>query len=187
MYQCFFSPPPLTGTTAFFFSKRVVLCSYMLNFLPPCVTAWLYSFKSKLICVAPFREEAALLWSFAEEEKKLKHPLLIAEAASTRLHVTNRMSQHQQQDSQDVQSAAQTWCQHASWAIGSQVDLVWTPSRAQQQKAPQQQEQNGSLNLPVLAAGAGEHTADSLYKLHDFRSCCAKEEQLVFCVLCHGK
>lgn len=64
-------------------------------------------------------------------------------------------------------------------------DHKWT--WCEQQKAPQQQEQYGSLNLPVLAAGVGEHTADSLYKLHDFRSCCAKEEQLVFCVLCHGK
>ena len=184
MYQCFFSPPPLTGTTAFFFfSKRVVLCSYMLNFLPPCVTACDCTHSNQSLFASHLSGKKQLCCEALLKKKKNSN----IRCWSLKLLQPDWMFQHQQQDSQDVQSAAQTWCQHASWAIGSQVDLVWTPSRAQQQKVPQQQEQNGSLNLPVLAAGVGEHTADSLYKLHDFRSCCAKEEQLVFCVLCHGK
>lgn len=56
------------------FKTHVVLCSYTLNFLPACVTSsvgqhvWVNSFKSMLICITPFRKEAALLWRFPEDK-----------------------------------------------------------------------------------------------------------------------
>lgn len=84
IYQSFFSFPP--WDISFFVKTHVVLRSYMLNFLPLCITpsvrqhVQLNSFKSKLICIAPFRKEAALLWRFPEERNiccwSCRHPLL---------------------------------------------------------------------------------------------------------------
>lgn len=81
-HHIFSSPPQYISS----FKTRVVLCSYILNFLPPRVTSsvgqrvWPNSFKSILICMPPFRKGAALLWMFPEERNiccsSRTHPLL---------------------------------------------------------------------------------------------------------------